>query len=152
MTAPSPSWLRRMFPKGWGDRIYVWLAWVAAFSSVPYIAVMLTPAGYAGQLERMSGQGQLIITSVAISGGVLREVWTFDDGKHWLRKAIPGLVVFILLCGIFYGQIMSRLVDGDGVLPLDQQYGNAVKSLVLVGIAVFVALFVLVVTTPREGS
>jgi hypothetical protein len=130
--------------------VYIWLAWVALFASVPYIAVLFTSAQYAGHLERMTGQGQLIVTSVAVGGGMLREIWLVKDEGHWTRQVIPGLVVYIVLCGIFYGQMMSRLVDHQGVLPADQQHSNSIRSLVLVGIAVVISLVVLVATTPRE--
>lgn len=134
------------------NRTWRFFLWVLPFSLLPYILAAFS-GDTAPFLERLTGSGQMVITSFALWGTAMKDVASWTDYPR-LREVLWGVAFFLGLgVGIFYKTILGNLhaARAPGANPsLDfVQHDVAWQSLILY-IAAFVTSFIVVlVGTPK---
>lgn len=128
------------------------------FSVVPYIGLWAvwsaSPTPPSNIAVRLTGSGQLMLTSIALVGGGLREILMFARSDRLISRILYGgaSAGFIVLVSMIYGSIAQEVVRSPGaVLPLAAQESNVTWSLRYLASAVVLSAFTLWSTRPLAG-
>jgi len=139
-------------PRGidYWDRIWRWLLWVIAFSSIPYLATLILSQSDLPFLEKLTGSGQLLLTSVAIFGSALRDTtgWTHMPR---VKEATIGLgMLFLVTVALIYARIVSTTGPLGAPADLGQLHANANLSVGLFLFTLVTAFGLTVAGTPAK--
>jgi hypothetical protein len=125
---------------------------VVGFSSIPYVAALTVGISQLPFLEKLTGSGQLLLTSVALLGSALRDTVTWNHMPR-VKEVTVGLS-FLALLGIamFYVRIINTVGPlGATYADPQQLHDNAVKSVILYCITWVTAFGLTIVGTPPKG-
>lgn len=138
------------------NRTWRFFLWVLPFSLLPYVLAGTVGDTNAALLVRMTGSGQMVITSFALWGTAMRDISSWSHAPR-LREVLWGIAFFVGLgVGIFYKTILGDLKAAKvaGANPsLDQiQHTVAWQSLLLYLAAAVTSFIVVVVGTPKSET
>lgn len=136
-------------------RIFRWLLWTVLISVTPFIAVLTLRAMVNdGQvdLKAMFGAGQMLITSVALLAGAIRELSGMDhDQRPRGRDSLTAMsFVLALIMAYVYGYYANETIAGRDI-PADQQATLVKVSMVAFFASVLVGAWSLAVSHPKKG-
>ncbi|KQY06217.1 hypothetical protein ASD37_18090 [Mycobacterium sp. Root135] len=124
-------------------------------SSCPYlIALALSPLFQVSisWLDRITGSGQLLLTSIALLGGGLKELGGMEPGVRESHKdhITPFSFVFAGLMAAAYGAIAATQASGKTLTPDVQRYVT-LGSMVFFAVSLILTGYAVAVSHPRES-
>lgn len=131
-----------------------WFCWSILFAALPYLAIMLFvapvfPTG-ASTLERATGSGQFLLTSIALLGGALKELTSEGIPKDSMAlHLLPFPVVYACAQAVGYGAIAIKVKDGIQDVDLGYVVGVSIWSTVF---SVILALSVVIVSVTTRST
>lgn len=102
--------------------------------------------------ERLTGSGQLVITSFALLGVVLRDSLTWHH-LEGLKEAITALgALYAIFVGLFYSYVLDRIGEADAQALGGIMHSTMLQSLAIYGVTVVTAFTLVVAGTPPPGQ
>lgn len=135
-------------------RLLRWLLWSVAVSVVPFLGLgilrFLDLRQFSG-MEPLIGTGQLLLTSVAIVAGGVRELAGMRGDARHARKDFLFFAsfVFAILLAMTYGYLANEMISGR-LLGAPDQTLISQFSLVMFGLSVITAGAGVWVSSPKE--
>ncbi|WP_155766818.1 hypothetical protein [Mycobacterium intracellulare] len=103
--------------------------------------------------DRITGSGQLLLTSIALLGGGLKELGAMEPGLREGHKdhITPVSFVFTGLMAAAYGAIAATLASGKSLTPGEQHYVT-VGSIAFFGASLVLTGYAVAISHPKEGQ
>ena len=137
-------------------RVLRWLGWSVAISLTPFIGLgvlrFLDLRAWPG-LEPLLGSGQLLLTSVAILSGGVRELADMRGEKRsgWKNFLLWASFLFAIVLAMAYGSLANEVIGNRPFSAADQAL-NTVFSGVVFLFSVGIAAAAVAISKPEEAS